>query len=423
MAIQDMTSILNSSALDFDFYEALYRHFHSQPELSGQESQTAAKAASLLRSLDAGYEIQTSIGGHGLTGVLQNGPGKTVLLRADMDALPVQEDTGLEYSSKVTMLDDDGVTKSVMHACGHDFHVTALLAAAERLAKTKDSWSGTLIVLFQPNEERAGGAQAMIDDGLYDKIPIPDIVLGQHVMASRAGSVGCRLGNIMSQADSFKITLYGRGGHGSMPHRTVDPVVMAAGLVTKLQVIVSREVSPDDFAVVTVGSIQAGHTENIISDRAEIRVNVRTQNVEVRNKVLASIRRVVKGECEASGATREPLVEVTTSFPLSVNDEAVTSEVHKSFEAFFGNRFDPNTPCSTASEDYSILGSSQGKPCCFWFFGGTDEKIWDDAEKKGRLAEDIPVNHSPFFAPVIQPTLATGADAMCLAALTFLRSS
>ncbi|CAO1600060.1 MAG: hypothetical protein LQ349_000155 [Xanthoria aureola] len=423
MATQDLISLLRTSTVDFDFYEALYRHFHSQPELSYQEAQTAAKAASLLRSLKAGYEVQTSIGGHGLVGVLKNGAGKTVLLRADMDALPVKEDTGLEYSSKVTMRDHDDIVKPVMHACGHDFHVTALLAAAERLAKMKDSWSGTLIVLFQPNEERAGGAQAMVDDGLYDKIPVPDIVLGQHVMPRKTGYVGFRIGNIMSEADSFKITLYGRGGHGSMPHRTVDPVVMAVGVVTKLQTIVSREVDPDQFAVVTVGSLQAGQTENIISDRAEVRVNVRTQNHEVRNRVLASIRRIVKGECEASGATKEPLIEETTKFPLSVNDEAVTTEVHKSFEAFFGDRFDPNTPCSTASEDYSILGSSQGKPCCFWFFGGTDAKTWDDAEMNGRLAEDIPVNHSPFFAPVIQPTLATGIDALCLAALTFLKTS
>ncbi|KAL8862288.1 MAG: hypothetical protein Q9178_001297 [Gyalolechia marmorata] len=421
MVPQDLTSLLRSTTVDFDFYEALYKHFHSQPELSCQESQTAAKSASLLRSLNAGYEVQTSIGGYGLAGVLKNGDGKTVLLRADMDALPVKEDTGLEYSSKVKMRDNDDIVKPVMHACGHDFHVTALLAAAERLAKMKESWSGTLIVLFQPNEERAGGAQAMVDDGLYDKIPIPDIVLGQHVMPQRTGYVGCRIGNIMSEADSFKITLYGRGGHGSMPHRTVDPVVMAASVVMKLQTVVSREVDPDQFAVLTVGSLQAGQTENIISDRAEVRVNVRTQNHEVRNKVLAAIRRIVKGECEASGATEAPLIENTTKFPSSVNDEAVTKDVHRSFEAFFGNQFDPNTPCSTASEDYSILGSSQGKPCCFWFFGGTDEKAWDDAEKKGRLAEDVPVNHSPFFAPVIQPTLCTGVDALCLAALTFLK--
>ncbi|KAI4175086.1 MAG: hypothetical protein LQ343_001847 [Gyalolechia ehrenbergii] len=421
MATQNLTSLLSSLTIGLDPYEALYKHLHSHPELSHQEEQIAAKAASHLNSLDAGYEVHTSIGGHGLAGVLRNGTGKTVLLRADMDALPVKEDTGLDYASKVTMRDNDDVVKPVMHACGHDFHVTALLAAAECLAKMKESWSGTLIVLFQPNEERGGGAQAMVDDGLYNKVPVPDIVLGQHVMARRAGSVGCKVGHIMSEADSFKITIFGRGGHGSMPHRTVDPVVMAASVVMKLQTVVSREVDPDQFAVVTVGSLQAGQTENIITDRAEIRLNIRTQNHEVRNKILTAVRRIVRGECEASGATKEPIFEGTAKFPLSVNDETVTKGVHNSFAEFFGDRFDPNTPCSTASEDYSILASSQGKPSCFWFFGGADEKIWDETKQKGRLAEDIPVNHSPFFAPVIQPTLKTGIDALCLGALTFLK--
>ncbi|KAI4203434.1 MAG: hypothetical protein LQ346_001783 [Caloplaca aetnensis] len=421
MSNQSLSSLLAASTVDLDSYETLYKHFHAHPELSLQEAETASRAASHLESLHAGYEIHTSIGGHGLAGVLRNGTGKTILLRADMDALPVQEDTGLDYASKVTMRDNDDLIKPVMHACGHDMHVTALLAAAERLAKMRGSWSGTLIVLFQPNEERAGGAQAMVDDGLYSKVPVPDIVLGQHVMAMRAGSVLSKLGNILSEADSFKITLFGRGGHGSMPHRTVDPVIMAASVVMKLQTIVSREVPPDQFAVVTVGSLQAGHTENIISDKAVVRVNVRTQNHGVRNQVLAAIRRVVNGECEASGATKEPLIEETTKFPLSVNDVAVSKSVHRSFEDFFGDRFDPNTACWTASEDYSILGSSQGKPCCFWFFGGVDENTWDEAEEKGRLHEDISVNHSPFFAPVIQPTLRTGVDTLCLAALTFLR--
>ncbi|KAL9603601.1 MAG: hypothetical protein Q9219_001104 [cf. Caloplaca sp. 3 TL-2023] len=424
MANQSLTSLLSSQAIDLEPYETLYKYLHSHPELSWQEEKTAAKAASHLDSLNAGYEIHTSIGGHGLAGVLRNGRGKTILLRADMDALPVKEDTDLDYASTMTMRDSDGLVKPVMHACGHDFHVTALLAAAERLAKLKGCWSGTLIVLFQPAEERGGGAQAMVEDGLYNRIPVPDIVLGQHVMALRAGSVGCRIGNIMSEADSFKITLFGRGGHGSAPHRAApDPVVLAASVVMKLQTIVSREVDPDHFAVVTVGSLQAGHTENIISDKAEIRVNVRTQNHEVRNRVLAAVRRIVKGECEASGCVKEPLFEGTAKFPLSINDETVTESVHSSFAEFFRDRFDPNTSCSTASEDYSILGSSQGKPSCFWFFGGMDEQIWDETKERGRLIEEIPMNHSPFFAPVIQPTLRTGIDAMCVAALTFLKQS
>ncbi|KAL8688692.1 MAG: hypothetical protein Q9218_005464 [Villophora microphyllina] len=421
MPSSDLTTFLSSNPIDLHPYETLYKHLHSHPELSYQERETAATAASHLRSIDAGYEIHSSIGGHGLVGLLKNGDGKTILLRADMDALPVKEDTGLEYASQVTMRDNDDVMKPVMHACGHDFHVTALLAAAERLAKMKDHWTGTLIVLFQPNEERAGGAQAMVDDGLYTKVPVPDIVLAQHVLPLKTGHVGCRIGTVMSEADSFKITLFGRGSHGSMPHRAIDPVVMAASVVMKLQTIVSREVDPDEFAVVTVGSLQAGQTENIIADKAEVRVNVRTQNHEVRNKILASIRRIVKGECEASGAVKEPLIEETTHFPLSVNDADVTRQVMGTFGEFFGDRFDPDMKPSTASEDYSILGSSQGKPCCFWAFGGVDEKVWDEAEKKGRLMEDISVNHSPFFAPVLQPTLKTGVDTLCLGALTFLK--
>ncbi|KAI4104347.1 MAG: hypothetical protein L6R37_003344 [Teloschistes peruensis] len=423
MSTSNLATILSSSPLDLAPYETLYKHLHSHPELSYQERETASTAASHLRSLNAGYEVHTSIGGHGLAGVLRNGNGKIILLRADMDALPVKENTGLEYASQVTMRDTDDVTKPVMHACGHDFHVTALLAAAERLAKMKDSWSGTLIVLFQPNEERAGGAQAMVDDGLYTKVPVPDIVLVQHVLPLKAGHVGCRIGTIMSEADSFKITLFGRGGHGSMPHRTIDPVVMAAGVVLKLQTIVSREVDPDEFAVVTVGSLQAGQTENIIADKAEVRLNVRTQDPKVRDKILKSTRRIVTGESEASGAVKEPLIEETTHFPLSVNDEQVTSQVLSSFGDFFGERFNANMKPSTASEDYSILGSSQNKPCCFWAFGGVDERIWDDAEKHGRLMQDIAVNHSPFFAPVLQPTLETGVDALCLGALTFLKCS
>ncbi|KAI4258895.1 MAG: hypothetical protein LQ352_001008 [Teloschistes flavicans] len=423
MSTSDLTRLLSSNPVNLAPYESLYKHLHSHPELSYQELGTASTAALHLRSLNAGYEVHTSIGGHGLAGVLQNGNGKTILLRADMDALPVKEETGLDYASKVTMRDVDDVTKPVMHACGHDFHVTALLAAAERLANMKDSWSGTLIVLFQPNEERAGGAQAMVDDGLYTKVPVPDIVLVQHVLPLRAGHVGCRVGTIMSEADSFKITLFGRGGHGSMPHRTIDPVVMAAGVVLKLQTIVSREVDPDEFAVVTVGSLQAGQTENIIADKAEVRVNVRTQDPQVRNKILASIRRIVAGECEASGAVKEPLIEETTHFPLSVNDQEVTSQVVGSFRDFFGERFNANMKPSTASEDYSILGSSQNRPCCFWAFGGVEEGVWDEAEKQGRLMQDIAVNHSPFFAPVLQPTLETGVDALCLGALTFLKFS
>ncbi|MCJ1483758.1 hypothetical protein MMC06_003926 [Schaereria dolodes] len=410
-----LSSLVSNNRPNLEPYEKLYKHLHSHPELSLQEEQTAATAVSYLEKLNA-YEIHVDIGGHGFAAVLRNGPGKTVLLRADMDALPVEEQTGLPYASKVTMMDVDGVTKPVMHACGHDMHVTCLLAAAELLAKIQDGgWTGTLVLVFQPCEERAAGARAMVEDGLYEKVPIPDMVLGQHVMPAPAGSIGTRDGIMMAASDSFNITLYGRGGHASMPNRTIDPVIMAAHTVVRLQTIVSREVDPSDMAVVTVGSLQAGKTENIIADKAEIKVNVRTILPKTRETVLASITRIVKAECEASSATHPPLIEETCSFPVTMNDHKLTQVVAQAFEYF--SSFDSNLPRVNASEDFSILGTSQGKPYCFWMFGGTDPKLWDEKSKAGRLQEDIPVNHSPFFAPVIQPTMQTGVDALALAAL------
>ena len=402
-------------------YEDLYKHFHSHPELSLQESQTASTIASHLKSLDAGYDLHTSIGGHGLAGILKNGSGPTVLLRADIDALPVLEKTDLPYASKVTMKDvADDIEKPVMHACGHDMHITCLLAAAEKLANIKSLWKGILIVLFQPNEERAGGAKAMVDDGLYDKIPVPDVVLGQHVMPLRAGRVGNRQGRIMGAADSFKVTLFGRGGHGSMPHRCVDPVVLAANVVLRLQNIVSREVNPADAAVVTVGAIQAGSAENVIEDKAVLKINTRTTSTATREKVLASVRRIVKAECEASNSPKEPIIEATSSFPLTINDERVASRLASSFDKCFGEAYEPDTDPTNGSEDVSILATSKGRPYNFWFFGGVDPDLWDRAHREGRAFEDISVNHSPFFAPVIQPTMTVGIRALCVGALTFL---
>ena len=299
--------------------------------------------------------------------------------------------------------------------------IACLLAAAEQLAHIKHAWSGTLVVLFQPNEERAGGAQAMVDDALYDKIPTPDYVLGQHVLPFRAGHVGNRKGVIMGAADSFKIVLYGRGSHGSMPHRSIDPVVMAANVILRLQAIVSREVDPAEMAVVTVGSVEAGSTENVIADHAILKVNVRTISTHTRERVLAAIRRIVKAECEASNSPRDPLIESTTRFPNTDNNADMAGDLASSFTEFFKEDFDPEQPPINGSEDFSILASSIGKPCNFWFFGGVDQDLWDLAEKKGRLFEDVAANHSAYFAPTVQPTLRIGYEALCVAALTFLR--
>ncbi|KAJ6179239.1 hypothetical protein N7519_009700 [Penicillium mononematosum] len=368
MAQQSLSDILATAAVDLTPYESLYKHFHTHPELSLQEKATSEKIASHLSQLGA-YEIHTNIGGYGLVGILKNGTGKTILLRADMDALPVKELTGLPYASSVTMADADGIEKPVMHACGHDMHITCLLAAAEVLARAQNAWSGTLIVLFQPNEERGGGAQAMVDDGLYSIIPMPDYVFGQHVMRMRAGRVGSRPGTIMAAADSLKITLYGRGGHGSQPHQTVDPVLLAAHVVVRLQGIVSREVDANDLAVVTVGSLQAGQTENIIADRAEIGIDFRTVKLETREKIISAIRRIVEAECVASGSPKPPLFTPTRRFPPTDNDKHLTSQLAASFADHFED-FDVDTPRTNVSEDFSTLGTSQGLPCSFWFIGG-----------------------------------------------------
>ena len=419
MAQANLSDILAAEAVDLAPYEDLYKHFHSHPELSLQEKSTSEKVAAHLSALQA-FEIHTNIGGYGLAGVLRNGGGKTVLLRADMDALPVQEQTGLPYASTATMRDQDGIEKPVMHACGHDMHMTCLLAAAETLAKSRHAWNGTLIVLFQPNEERGGGAQAMVDDGLYSRIPRPDYVLGQHVMRLRAGSVGLRPGTIMAAADSMKITLFGRGGHGSLPHQTVDPVLLAAHVVVRLQSVVSREVDPSDLAVLTVGSLQAGQTENIIADRAEIGIDFRSVKLETRDKMLGAIQRIVEAECLASGSPKKPVFTPTRRFPPTSNDADVASQLAASFASHF-EHFDGDTQRTNVSEDFSTLATCDGIPSCFWFLGGVEPRVWDEAQGVDSLMDRIPGNHSALFAPVIQPTMRAGVDALCMAALTFLR--
>jgi amidohydrolase len=427
----DITSLLSRSKPDLQPYEDLYKHLHENPGLSLQEHLAAETAAKHLRALD-GYDVRTKIGGTGLIGILKNGDGKTILLRADTDALPVEELTGLPYASKKKEVDvEDGQEYPVMHACGHDMHISCMLAAAETLHASQKDWRGTLVILFQPNEERAGGAKAMIADGLYDPkkhaCPIPDVVLGQHVMPSAAGTVGTRIGSFASAADSFRVTVYGRGGHASQPHRTIDPVVMAAHIIVRLQTVVSREVDPREAAVVTVGSVQSGRTENIISSEATIKINVRTVTPTTRTLVLAAVKRIVKAECDASNSPKEPLWEPTSSFPFTINDEAVTNTVAAAFTSYFGSSHDPQSAPLGGSEDFSILATEapnreggKGVPYTYWNFGGTDPEKLKRAEEEGKLG-DVPINHSAYFAPVIRPTMSTGVDALVVAALSFLK--
>ena len=397
--------------------EALYKDLHSHPELSMQETRTARVAADRLRT--AGFEVTTAVGKTGVVGLLENGDGPTVMLRADMDALPVKETTGLPYASTVTATDPDGNTVPVGHMCGHDMHVTCLVGATRVLVDTRTTWRGTLMAIFQPGEETAQGAQAMIDDGLLSRFPNPDVVLGQHVMVGPAGTVAGRAGAITSAADSLQIRLFGRGAHGSMPQASIDPVVMAAATVMRLQTIVSREVAAAEAAVVTGGALQAGTKANVIPDEAIIKLNVRTFDAGVRTRVLAAIERIVNAEAEASGAPRKPEITTLDHYPLNVNDRDASKRVVDAFRAHFGADRVRETGAAPASEDFGSFGSEWQTPSVFWFVGGTDPELYANAKAANRL-NDLPVNHSPMFAPVIHPTLRTGVEALVVATRAWL---
>lgn len=403
-----------------EWQERLYRDLHAHPELSHHETGTAAKAASRLT--DAGWEVTDGVGGAGVVGILRNGPGPTVLLRADMDALPVAEATGLDYASAVTVKDDDGRSVPVSHACGHDMHVTCLLGAAQLLADGADQWSGTALALLQPAEETGDGARGMLDDGLAEIIPRPDVAFAQHVLVGPAGTVGTLAGPFLSAADSMRITVFGRGGHGSMPQATIDPVVMAAAIVLRLQTIVSREVAPTATAVLTVGSIQAGSKSNVIPDSATLMLNVRTYGETTRTTILEAIERIVRAECTASGAPREPEFELFDRFPLTDNDPETTERVASAFTEFFGEDHHESEQ-QTASEDFSDVPAALGVPYCYWEIGGTDPDVYARAADAGRVTQDIPVNHSPQFAPVFAPTCRVGTQALVVAALAWLDPS
>lgn len=299
-----------------------------------------------------------------------------------------------------------------------------LLGAAKVLSRARPCWNGTLVVLFQPNEERGAGARAMVDAGLYDPsrvaCPIPDVVLGQHVMPFRAGMVGTRRGIMAAAADGIQITVFGRGGHASQPHKTIDPLVLACHIVVRLQTIISREVSPSHEAVLTVGSLEAGTTENIIADSATIKLTVRNNNVETREHVLKAIKRIVHAECLASDSPKPPIFSDTVVAPPTINDDAVTAQLESAFSATFGQDYIRNAVGLGGSEDFSVLASAIDRPYCYWTLGGIDRAKWDLAEKRGTIEDDIPTNHSPFFIPEIEPTLKSGTRAFIAAVISFL---
>jgi amidohydrolase len=385
---------------------ALYVDLHEHPELSGYETRTAAKLAAELRAV--GYTVTEHVGGTGVVAVLKNGPGKTVMLRTELDALPVEEQTGLAFASKIHAKDSAGRDVPVGHMCGHDLHISALVATAGIMARTRDSWHGTLILIGQPAEETISGASGMVHDGLFTRFPRPDVALALHVSNELpAGKVGVTSGIYDSNADSLRITIYGKGGHGSAPHLTVDPIVTAARTILALQTIASREVMPGDFAVVTVGYINAGTKNNIIPDRAELGLTVRTYKPEVRKQVLEAITRITDGEAQAAGAPRTPTIDRYEAADAVYNDPALTQHLH----AVLDNALDKDNVVAqgpiTASEDFSVY-VGQGIPGFYLSLGGADPQKYELARAAGT---HLPSNHSPLFAPDVDPSMHTAIAA------------
>ena len=412
----NLDQVLSSYSPNMKHYEQIYKHLHQNPELSCQESATATLVAHHLEAL--GFTVHSRVGGHGVAGVFRNGEGGVVLLRADMDALPVQEETGLPYESRTRMKNVEGQERPVMHACGHDVHVVSLMAAAELLKSAHEAWRGTLICLFQPNEEHGGGAQAMVDDNLYGKIPKPNVVLAQHVVPLKSGVIAIRPGPTLSEATSLKVRIYGKGGHGSSPQSCIDPIAIAAYVLVRLQSIVSRTVDPEETVVVTCGSIHGGDSANVIPNEVVLGINVRTYSHAVHDDVLARVKSIMLYECEIGGCTKEPSIEITNHFPLTSNDERLTEILKDTFRGFFEDNLE-NLVHNTASEDVSILAKAADAPCVYWALGGTDHNVWEEAQETDQLVQ-IPGNHSSKFAPAIQPTLMTGMSALSIAALRML---
>lgn len=386
--------------------EALYKHFHQHPELSMQEHATAERIVKELES--SGIRV-TRVGETGVVAVVDNGEGPVVAMRADIDALPVKEASGKDYASTATQVDvKTGAEVPVAHSCGHDVHLMSLLTALQAFNEHKDQWSGTFVGVFQPAEETAEGARAMLEAGLEQAMPRPDVYLGQHVLASLPGGhVGTRRGPVLSSAFSVKVTVHGKGSHGSMPELGVDPVVLASTIVMRLQTIVSREVAAKETAVVTVGAIHAGTKSNIITDSAELLINTRAYSSEVSEHLKEAIERIVRAECVAARSPMEPEFTYYDRYPLTDNDGDATDTVREAFDAYFGDE-SCDLDAVPASEDFSIIPDALGVPYTYWGLGG----FADMSNAVG--------NHNPAFAPDLQPTLDRGTEAVVVAASAWL---
>jgi amidohydrolase len=385
---------------------AFYLDLHEHPELSGYETRTASKLAVELRGL--GYTVTERVGGTGVVAILKNGPGKTIMLRTELDALPVEEQTGLPFASKVHARDSTGRDVPVGHMCGHDLHISSLVATAAIMAHSRDSWHGTLMLIGQPAEETISGADAMVRDGLFVRFPRPDAALALHVGNDLpAGKVGVTSGIYDSNADSLRITIFGRGGHGSAPHTTIDPIVIAARTILALQTITAREVKPGEFAVVTVGYITAGTKNNIIPDRAELGLTVRTYKAEVRKQVLEAITRITNAEAQAADAPRAPTIEHYESTDAVYNDPELTAHLRSVLEGVLAKDNVVTEEPITASEDFSVF-VAQGIPGFYLSLGGADPQKYELAQTTGT---HLPSNHSSLFAPDVDPAMHTAITA------------
>lgn len=396
----------------------LYKDLHRHPELGFQEHRTAAIVAERLSAF--GFEVTTGVGKTGVVGVLKNGAGPTALLRADMDALPVKEDTGLDYASTATAVDEHGETKPVAHACGHDMHMTCLLGAAQILSTDTASWSGTLLLVFQPAEELGAGAQAMVDDGLFDRFPKPDVVLGQHVAPLPAGKIAGHPGLSYAGSDSLRVRVIGRGAHGSMPEASIDPIVIAAEVVLRLQTIISREIPSTATAVLTVGSVHAGNAANVIPGEAELQLNIRSYDAGVRQKILDSVDRIVRGESATAGAPEEPEITSIERFPVVTNDPSALNKTLDAFATWLGADKILDPGAGAGSEDVGVLATSAGAPLAYWLLGGADPSVFTTGDMTDPALLKVPSNHSPHYAPVIEPTMTIGVTALVTAARTWL---
>ena len=423
MSAPTLAADLNKEvADDYGYLEKLFLDFHENPELSFRETRTSAKIADELKSL--GFDVTTGVGGTGVVAMMKNGDGPLVMVRADMDGLPIKENTGLAYQSSVTQVDMNGNEMPVMHACGHDMHITSLIGTARRLAAHKDEWSGTLMLVGQPAEEVISGAKAMIKDDIYGRFGVPDYALALHVAAGvPAGKVVYKPGIMFSSSDSVHITVHGIGTHGASPHQGKDPIVIGAQIVNALQTLVSREISPLSPGVVTVGTFHAGTKNNIISDEAKLTLTVRSNDEEVRAQLLQGIKRIAENTGRVAGLPEDmlPTVELSvTSAPTTVNDEALTARVDAALKEKLGeDKLLPYVQRGMGAEDFSEFTMTDEDVPGFYFYVGGTLPEWFEEAKNGGPA--VAGHHSPFFKIAPEPSIKAGVEAMTIAVLDLMK--